>query len=98
MELDFDYNDCIKLHDKIKEKIRGKVYVTKRKNNITIYIIGYKNTKFKYIVNEYESKIKNYDVLTRKIVSIYRKYMLNKIFIINKKYERSNRIWKQNIR
>lgn len=68
----------LELHKKLKERIKGRIYIGIENNTATVNINGFKGITYRFVINDNECS--NPEELANKIENRYRKFLLNKFF------------------
>lgn len=77
----YDFIKCMNLHKKLKEKIKGNIFISLDKNsNFLININGPKRLMYRCNIEDM-SKNASIDQIAEKIEEDYKNYILEKYFI-----------------
>lgn len=76
-----EYEFCIRLHEKLKAKLRGKVFC-RVINDILNIVIENGDTKFEVHIDDFARKVcfgMTTDAVSREVEKKYRKFLLNRM-------------------
>lgn len=74
-----EYLVCMNLHKKLKEKIKGSIFIKIENNVLSIYIDTKKKVKFKKDIYDVSSK-RDIEKIAEMIEGEYRRFINNKFF------------------
>ena len=70
--------EYLELHKKLKERIKGRIYIGVENNEAMVNIKGFKGITYRFTINDKDCR--NTEDLANKIENRYRKFLLNKFF------------------
>lgn len=76
-------NEHFELHKLLKEKIRGKIFIGEKKNEVTINIVGFKGITWTLTITDMKDVEDTADMIERK----YHNFILNKFFVRRDRFE-----------
>ena len=78
----YDFIKCMNLHKRLKDKIKGRVFLSIENDNMTININAIKGIKYKSYINDVPKQISNYDFWAEQILDDYKKYIFETFFVL----------------
>lgn len=78
--LRYEFVRCMKIRTQLAERINGRIFVGKNRDNVTINIFGCPTCKYQITLNS-NALQDNIDKTVNDIYENYRKFIQNKFFI-----------------
>jgi hypothetical protein len=72
-----DWNKCMELHKRLKNKIKGGIFISISNGTLTVHINAHRGIKYTRYINDLDYRI-NIDKLVDEIEYDYRKYIKSK--------------------